>query len=185
MTQSVTKLTFEEYLKYDDGTDNRYEYEDGGLLGMLPATGFHEDIISFLVFVLRLEIQRLSLQLKCRAAGTEVPTSGQGRKPDVSVITAEQAAETRYQSAILRTPPVLVVEVVSPESIKRDYVDKRREYAAIGVSEYWIIDPLKSQILILRLEGTDYNERLFADTNQIESAVFPELALTAEQVFSA
>lgn len=184
MTQSAIKLTFEEYLNYDDGTDNRYEYEDGGLLKMPPATGLHEDIISFLVFAFRLEIQRLNLGLKCRAAGTEVPTSGQGRKPDVSVITAEQAAETRYQSAILRTPPVLAVEVVSPESIKRDYVGKRKEYAAIGVSEYWIVDPLKNQVIVFNLVEGDYSERLFSD-GEIESATFPELDVTVEQIFSA
>jgi Uma2 family endonuclease len=39
-------------------------------------------------------------------------------------------------------PPLLVVEVVSPNQEKRDYRYKRTEYAARGIAEYWIVDPL-------------------------------------------
>lgn len=35
----TAQLTFEEYLTYDDGSDNRYELFDGELLCMTPATG--------------------------------------------------------------------------------------------------------------------------------------------------
>ncbi|WP_442937961.1 Uma2 family endonuclease [Nostoc sp.] len=46
-TKPVERLyTFEEYLTYDDGTDKRYELEDGVLLEMPPASDLHEAIIS-------------------------------------------------------------------------------------------------------------------------------------------
>ena len=32
----------------------------------------------------------------------------------------------------------------------RDYVEKREEYLALGVKEYWIVDAGKQQIVILR-----------------------------------
>lgn len=38
MVRSPVKLTFEEYLRYDDRTDNRYELEDGNLVLMPPPS---------------------------------------------------------------------------------------------------------------------------------------------------
>jgi Uma2 family endonuclease len=49
MTQTPVKLTFEEYLTYDDGTDNRYELEDGVLILITPASPIHKVIINFLM----------------------------------------------------------------------------------------------------------------------------------------
>jgi len=52
-------------------------------------------------------------------------------------------------------PPTIVVEFVSPgrAAWRRDYQDKRREYAAIGVKEYWIIDRFRRTLSVCR--GTD------------------------------
>ena len=45
--------------------------------------------------------------------------------------------------------PLLVIEVVSPNQSSRDYRYKRSEYAARGISEYWIIDPIQQSVHIL------------------------------------
>jgi len=80
----------------------------------------------------------------------------------------------------------LVVEVVSPgkKNEDRDYRYKRSEYAARGVAEYWIIDPIKSQVMILMLVEGLYEEKIFSGTDRLQSEVFRELNLTAEQVFA-
>ncbi len=48
MTVAVQKLTFEEYLKYEDGTDTRYELVNGQLVPMSVGKGIHAFIIDFL-----------------------------------------------------------------------------------------------------------------------------------------
>ena len=60
MSQTPVKMTVEEYLTYDDGTDKRYQLEDGVLVEMPPGTGKHEAIITFLVVRFFLEQQRLN-----------------------------------------------------------------------------------------------------------------------------
>ena len=52
----------------------------------------------------------------------------------------------------------LVMEVVSPDDPARDYETKRRDYAAAGVPEYWVVDPAMKQVLVLRLAGAAYVE---------------------------
>jgi Uma2 family endonuclease len=85
---------------------------------------------------------------------------------------------------------MLVVEVVSssdsdPKSRERDYTEKRAEYAARQIPEYWIIDPIQAVVLVLALEGEQYREVEFTGTQHIVSPGFPDLNLRAEQLLNA
>ncbi|MGL5793923.1 MAG: Uma2 family endonuclease [Waterburya sp.] len=83
-------------------------------------------------------------------------------------------------------PPALVVEVVSPGKANhdRDYRYKRSEYAARGIAEYWIIDPQVNKLKVLLLNEGIYQENIYQDEQLIVSKLFPQLQLTAKQIFS-
>ncbi|MBD2770673.1 Uma2 family endonuclease [Iningainema tapete] len=182
MTKTPFKInTLREYLNFDDGTDKRYDLEDGVLVEMPPGTGKHEQIITLLLVRFFLEKERLGLPLEPRPNGTEVLTKKQPRRPDVSVMTVEQAQTIEKTSAILRTPPLLIVEVVSPESVDRDYNEKSSEYADFGVGEYWIVDPLLNKVTICLLSEGVYQQTVYTKNQRIVSRLFPELELTANQ----
>ncbi|MEH2353510.1 Uma2 family endonuclease [Nostoc sp.] len=186
MTKTPIKIsTLEEYINFDDGTDKRYELEGGVLLEMPPGTGKHEAIITLLLVRFFLEIQKMGLPLQPRPNGTEVLTNKQLRRPDICVITNEQAKSIETTSAILKTAPPLLVEVVSPESIDRDYNQKTSEYAAMGVVEYWIVDPLENKVTVCLLNQSSYKQTVFIEDQRIISRTFRELTLTVQQVFSA
>jgi Uma2 family endonuclease len=186
MTKTPIKIsTLDEYVNFDDGTDKQYELEDGVLLEMPPGTGKHEAIITLLLVRFFLEIQKMGLPLQPRPNGTEVLTNKQPRRPDICVITNQQAQSIESTSAILKTAPPLLVEVVSPESVDRDYNQKTSEYATIGVVEYWIVDPLKNKLAVCLLDNGSYKQTVFTGNQQIISQTFAELTLTAQQVFSA
>ncbi|WP_375471772.1 Uma2 family endonuclease [uncultured Nostoc sp.] len=185
MTKTPIKIsTLEEYINFDDGTDKRYEIEDKVLVEMPRGTGKHEAIITLLLVRFFLEIQKMGLPLQPRPNGTEVLTNKQLRRPDVCVITNEQAKSIESTSAILKTAPPLLVEVVSLESIDRDYDQKTSEYAAMGVVEYWIVDPLENKITVCLLNQSSYKQTMFIEDQRVVSQTFPELTLTAQQVFS-
>lgn len=186
-THPVERLyTFEEYLTYDDGTDQRYELEDGVLLEMPPASDLHEAIITFLLMRFYLEIQRLGLDWQVRPSGTGVRTLvKKNRLPDLIVMTEQQRQSIQGKSAVLELPPLLIVEVVSAESVKRDYEKKLLEYAAFFVAEYWIVDPLEAKVTVCLLNQESYNQIVFTGNQQIDSATFPELKLTVQQILTA
>jgi Uma2 family endonuclease len=87
-----------------------------------------------------------------------------GREPDILFIATEN--RSRLDGRLLNGPADLAIEVVSPDSRKRDYVDKFREYAEAGVREYWIIDSTKDQATFYGL-GADGAYRALPVTDGI------------------
>ncbi|MGB3512788.1 MAG: Uma2 family endonuclease [Microcoleaceae cyanobacterium] len=181
-TTTKQKLTFEEYLNYDDGTDNRYELEDGELILMNPATGRHALIIRFLTNAFEAEISLLNLPW-LTLGGVGVRTSiNRSRIPDISVITREEIMKYLDVSAVIESAALLAVEIVSPESKTRDYRFKRSEYSVVGIPEYWIVDSAEQKVMILNLVEGLYEETEYTREEQIISQTFPGLRLTVEQI---
>jgi Uma2 family endonuclease len=86
----------------------------------------------------------------------------------------------------LDMPPRLIAEVVSPSKPNqdRDYIYQRAQYAAIGVLEYWLLDPVAQTVLVLTLARQDYRDvGLFKGNEAITSVEFTALRLAVGQVF--
>lgn len=189
MTQTPVKLSFEEYLTYDDGTDKRYELVDGELVPMTPASPKHSDIAEFSSDTFKAEVRRLGRDWKVKQGDVGVRTqASKSRLPDVSVISGEVWRNLMGNpKAVLTVPLLLAVEVISPNNRSDDTVDKVNEYQAIGIPEYWTVDwdTDTPNVTVRRLVNGLYQERVFTGTQRIISQTFPELYLTAEQVLSA
>lgn len=176
------RFSFEEYLNHEDGTDNRYELVLGKLELMNPPTVRHFLIAKLLEQTFDREIQNKNLDWLCfREAGIRTGWE-KSRLPDLFVIDKNVAMELLDSSAVFQTTPFLIVEIVSPESTKRDYRYKRSEYAALEVPEYWIVDPQENKITVLVLNEGLYEETIFIEEEIIVSSIFTELKLTAKQV---
>ncbi|NJL41207.1 MAG: Uma2 family endonuclease [Leptolyngbyaceae cyanobacterium RM2_2_4] len=181
-TPPKTKLTFEEYLTYDDGTDNRYELEDGELILMNPPTGRHALIIRLLNNSFETEISRLNLSWASLQMLGVRTAPRRSRLPDLCVLPLEILQACLDVPAVIESGALLAVEIVSPDSIKRDYRFKRAEYASFGIPEYWIVDPIEQKITILLLVEGLYEETVYRGDDPIQSQTFPELILTVNQI---
>ncbi|XZE53674.1 Uma2 family endonuclease [Planctomycetaceae bacterium SH139] len=79
----------------------------------------------------------------------------------------------------------LAMEVVSEgaEAAKRDYEDKRRDYARAGIPEYWIVDPEQQRITVLVLDKTTYRLHGEFTAGQTASGVLlPTLEIEVSRV---
>lgn len=177
-------LSFEEYLNYDDGTDNRYELVSGRLSIMNPPTVRHFLIAKFLEAVFDRQIEQKNFNWLCfREAG--IRTGWQkSRLPDLFIVDRNSAMELLDNTAVFQVTPFLIVEIVSAESAKRDYRFKRSEYAALEVPEYWIVDPKEDRITVLVWNEGLYEETVFDQEAKIVSPTFPELELTVDEVLA-
>ena len=80
-----------------------------------------------------------------------------GPEPDIAFVA--KARLHLVERGGVNGPPDLAVEIVSPDSIERDYEKKKKLYQDAGVREYWIIDEMDQRVLLLRLDkGGEYKE---------------------------
>ncbi|HEY9801535.1 MAG TPA: Uma2 family endonuclease [Leptolyngbyaceae cyanobacterium] len=192
MTATTKKLTFAEYLQYNNGTDTQYELVDGELIPMSLGTGKHGSISKFLERSFDDEIAKMGKQWTAQkfSVGVRSPRGGRwdtSRIPDVVVITTHQWESLSNREAVIElneTPPILVVEVVSESTTTTDYRSKRSEYAVLEISEYWIVDPIQQIVTVCTLVEGFYDAVVFRGEESIISQVFPQLDLTAEQILT-
>lgn len=191
MSITTTRLTLEEYLNHHHQSEKHCELEAGNLSEMPPESPLNAEIAIKLLLIFA-QLVPTPRCLRCK--DTEIVVSGSRttvRLPDLMILT-EELADILFdsgRSTIMSDmpPPALVVEVVSPGKVNqdRDYRYKRSEYAARGITEYWIVDPQISQVTILVLNQGLYDETIFTKNNAIASLIFPQLELTANQIFSS
>ncbi len=184
-------ITLEDFLAFEDGTDARYELENGRLVFMPSESDLNQRIAMFLLVYLA---QQGSPFYWLRI-GLEIVVSGirdSVRLPDLTLLTeaSAQALAGSTRSIILSNmpPPRWVVEIVSPgqDNRDRDYRYKRAQYQARGIAEYWIVDPLQNQITVLTWVEGLYEEAVFHAEQPILSSLLQDLgiSLTAAQVFT-
>jgi len=186
------RMTLKEYLDYDDGTDIRYELEDGVLVEMSAETPLNPRIAMMLVFL----FSDLGMARKLLAIGHQIEVRSRyatARQPDLVVHTTESDSALSGNEKVLRLgspSPLLVVEVASQtitdaKSRRRDYEQKPKEYADRGIAEMWIVDPDSLWVKVGTLTDDAYQFETFQGEEPIVSPTFPELNLTAAQVLSA
>ena len=151
------RVSFEEFLEWLD-EDTLAEWVDGEIIMMSPASDQHQDLLEFLITILRFfnEANQLGgVRVAPFVMRTNVRPSG--REPDLLFVTRERTQIV--QPTFLDGPADLIVEIISPESVGHDRGEKFVEYEAAGVREYWLIDPLREQAEFYRL-GADGRYRL-------------------------
>jgi Uma2 family endonuclease len=104
------------------------------------------------------------------------------RHPDLAIYKSAPPPSGDLWSA---WAPDVVIEVVSSGGERRDYVEKRDDYLLAGVSEYWIIDAQKREMLVLRLIDEHWEERLVHDGELYASEVLPGFSFNCSSVFAA
>ncbi|MER3433062.1 MAG: Uma2 family endonuclease [Leptolyngbya sp. ERB_1_1] len=192
MTQAKPKFaTFEAYLEFDDGTDNRYELIDGELVELPPESEPNDFIPNLLL--LKLAEAGIPLRLiRPHTCEIQVPVlerkDAANRYPDLVILDQVHLGLTQKRLTILidAPPPQLVAEVLSPGKANRDrdLIRKRAQYAKRGIPEYWLIDPENQSVTVLTLEGDRYAEvGAFQNDRPITSPQFPQLQLTPAQLF--
>jgi Uma2 family endonuclease len=203
MIQALTKLvTFDEFIAwYPENSEYHYELHNGVIIEMPKGTGKHSDLGGFLVGEFYFEIRRLHLPLSIPKECVLKPDRDEsGYEPDVIVLDRQQVInEPRWaaESIITMGSSIrLVVEVVST-NWQTDYLTKLRDYEEMGIFEYWIVDylglggrryignPKQPTLSVYQLVDGEYELAQFRGDDRIESGAFPELNLTAQQVFDA
>ncbi len=159
LEQRAKRWTYEEYYKLED--DQRYEVIDGRLL-MVPAPDtLHQDWVGNLYALLRPHVRKMTLGRLFLSPVDVVLDPENVVQPDLVFVAAKNLGIIEKR-AIFGTPDLLV-ELLSPSSVRRDRYTKMNLYARFGVKEYWIGDPANRSLEILTLKEGRYELRCSAD----------------------
>ena len=142
------KYTYEDYLNTPEG--ERYELIDGELILVASPNEGHQMASVNLVSLMNPHAKDRDLGWVFHAPFDIVFSDTQVVQPDVMFISKER--EHIRTGANVRGAPDLVVEILSPSSVSRDWNYKRELYAKYGVEEYWIADPVHKMVSVMLLK---------------------------------
>ena len=186
-TYSGKRVTYEEFLKITKGNEERYEYINGEVF-LLSSPGMKHQIILANINICLLNWFKGK---KCRvfSAPFDVTLLGENMKdrnvvqPDllISCDYNEQRNENDRYTGI----PVLVVEILSPQTRSRDHVKKLNVYLDGGVSEYWIVDPKELKVVQYHFEEKELLEVLtYKHPDIVKSIYFKGLEISSDDIFN-
>jgi Uma2 family endonuclease len=138
-------------LEFMDRRGIRYEVLDGCVVVTPPATFDHEDVAGAIFAQL------------WAAAPAELAVLGSSfgfwyAEPSYVMPDITVARRADCDPDGTRVAPLLVVEVLSPTTRRRDLLGKRSIYAEAGVRSYWLVEPSEPSLTVLALEDGDYVE---------------------------
>lgn len=129
----------------DDG--NKYELIHGELF-VTPAPTFnHETIGVLLARIIDRYVEANGLGFVYRPRAVIRVSKHSEVEPDLMV---RKMGSDRYADWTDVPTPILVVEVASPTTRRRDRLYKRNLYAEAGIPEYWMVDSDDRTITIVR-----------------------------------
>ena len=172
-----------EYLQLTDYSKRLVEFVDGQIEVLSMPTTQHQAISRYLLHAFEAVVTPLGGEVFYAPLRVQIQRRVY-REPDLLVMRAAddpRIGERYWMGADL------VVEIVSPspKDAARDYDAKPGDYAAVGITEYWIVDPQRETITILQLAGASYVEHgVFGHGAVARSPLFPDLAVDVDAVFA-
>jgi Uma2 family endonuclease len=140
---TATLISVEEYLKtgYPDGDR---EYVDGVIVERNLGTIDHGDCQSGMLFYLKLHHKELwtAVEIRVQVKPTRF------RIPDVVC-----ARKPKPEGAILRQPPFLVIEVLSPDDRAEYIQEKIDDYLSFGTQYIWVVNPRARRGFVYTQDG--------------------------------
>lgn len=203
MVQTLAKtalVTFAEFAQWLP-ENRRYELHDGIVVEMPQPLGKHEQVKGFLATELVFEYRRLNLPYFLPSqAFVKVHDAESAYLPDILILKSSnlvnEALWEKHSTVTQGDSVVIAIEVVST-NWRVDYFTKVKDYEVIGIPEYWTVDylgiggrrfignPKQPTILVHELIDGEYQVTAFQGDERVISPSFPDLNLTANQIFQA
>jgi Uma2 family endonuclease len=180
------RYSYSDYLNWPE--TERFELLNGVVYDMTPAPPRrHQEILG--------EIHRqmanclLDKPCKVYVAPFDVRLPEENEKdediktvvqPDIALVCNHSKLDERG----CKGAPDLVIEIVSPSTVKKDLKDKFLLYEKAGVKEYWIVHPVDKTVMVFTLEEKKYGRpEIYSEEDQVKARVLDDLIVNLKEAF--
>ena len=160
--------------------DARREIIGGELIMSPTPIPAHQECVTRLLFVLRPYVTARRLGHVLPAPLDVVLADDEVVQPEVIYVSKQNRIIGPKRVAGV---PDLLVEVISPGSVRRDRVDKKALYERCGVGEYWLVDLNNRAVEVWTLrEGRYQLHGLFAGAETLTSVLLADFAVPVAEL---
>jgi Uma2 family endonuclease len=155
--------------------DQKADLLDGVIYLASPENIDHNKLLGWLYRVLGSFVEERQLGLLTINRVAYRLSDQTAPEPDLAFVRQEREQQIE-RTSYMQGAPDLAIEIVSSDSVRRDYVRKRARYEEAGVEEYWIVDPDEQKAVFLVRESGAFIEAGL-DGHFYRSRVVPGFAL--------
>jgi Uma2 family endonuclease len=175
--------TYADILQWDEGV--RYELYEGKAIMMAAPMRLHQAILMEISSQMHIFLKGKPCEVYPAPFGVRLfPKKNNSDKfyfePDIVVVCDPSKLDDRGCNGA----PDLVVEILSPSTVKYDLLYKFNKYLEAGVREYWIVDPDEKTLDVYLLEGNRYVFSNYRGAAVVPSTVLPGFSLELKNIFT-
>ncbi len=181
------EISYEEFKKISEKSDNRYEYIDGKIYLLASPAVNHQRIIrkifgKFISWFDGKGCEPFTSPLDVILyKGEKEENNINIVQPDILVICDQENIneDDRYMGT-----PCLIIEVLSKSNKNHDIIRKLELYRTTGVKEYWIVNPFSEEINLFSFNKGDIKDIVtYKNKDSIKSIVFEGLRISLSDIF--
>lgn len=189
LSQENKKYTFADYLTYPE--DERWEIIDGVPYMQASPTPLHQEVLTELVRQIANYLKDKSCKVYPAPFCVRLPLSTEKNEnevinivePDISIICDKSKIDDKGCNGA----PDMIIEVISPSSIKMDRVVKFNKYEKAGIKEYWIVEPEQKlvSVVVLQINQKYGRTEIYTEDDKISVSILPDLVIDLREVFTS
>ncbi len=152
----------------------RAELIEGQFYNMAAPSRMHQAVLGELYTAVNIYLKSKKGPCRVYPAPFAVKLSADDKtivEPDISVICSPDKLTAKGCNGA----PDWIIEIVSQGSQSRDYIYKLNLYAAAGVREYWIVNPLKENVAVYCLEESNFSVDIYTFQDKIKAGIYDDL----------
>ncbi|WP_425806472.1 Uma2 family endonuclease [Desulfitobacterium sp. Sab5] len=185
--QSDKIYTYADYLTWPE--DERWEIIDAAAYRQAAPSPIHQEILGELFAQFHHYLSDKPCKVYSAPFCVRLTEGGEEQneeiknvvEPDITIVyDTSKLDEKGFKGA-----PDLILEIMSPSSIKMDRFIKFNKYEKAGVQEYWIVEPEGKLVSVFKLKDDQRYGRpdIFTEDDQIKVSIFADLFIDLKSVF--
>lgn len=183
-----SNYTYGDFLTWPE--EERWEIIDGVPLMMAPPSRVHQEILTELLTQFRSYLREKTCKVYPAPFGVRLPAGNEKSDLEIATVVEPDIAVICDSSKLdehgCKGAPDLIIEIVSPTSVKNDMLKKFNLYERAGVKEYWIVEPNGKIVTVFSLGDNEKygRQEVYEEDDEIQVRVLKDLKINLKPVFA-